>query len=120
VARRMSSSFMSGTFRHSVTISASLGSGDRSSAVFDSPTSDAHEMMVLMAEAKRDLIWIQTACFMGWGCNACLWKDFLPRDVPTLLAPSAKARLAFKQHKCEGTARSSRSRLVHMACRNGL
>jgi len=55
-----------------------------------------------MAEAKRDLIWIQTAFFMGWGCDACSWRDLIPRDIPTLVAPSAEGRQAFKQHKCDG------------------
>jgi hypothetical protein len=58
-------------------------------------------MMVDMAEAKRHLIWMQTAFFMGWACNACAWRDFIPRDIPTLASPSAEAQQAFKRHKCE-------------------
>jgi len=64
-----------------------------------------------MAEGKRELIWIQTAFFMGWGCNSCCWKDFLPRDVPILIAPSAEARQAFTEHKCDRTLQSNRDRL---------
>jgi hypothetical protein len=62
-----------------------------------------YEMMVHMAEAKRGLIWIQTTFFMGWGCNACTWKNFIPRDVPTLVAPSDEAWRAFEQHRCGRT-----------------
>jgi hypothetical protein len=60
-------------------------------------------MIPYMAEAKRELIWIQTAFFMGWGCNNCGWKDFLPRDVPTLLSPSPEGKRAFTNHNCERT-----------------
>jgi hypothetical protein len=60
-------------------------------------------MLLDMAEGKRDLIWRQTAFFMGWGCSACAWRDFIPRIVPTLVAPSDEAVRAFKRHKCEST-----------------
>jgi hypothetical protein len=59
-------------------------------------------MIVDMAEEKRQLVWIQTAFFMGWGCSACTWRGFIPRDVPTLVAPSPESREGFKQHRCEG------------------
>jgi hypothetical protein len=48
----------------------------------------ACEKIFHMAETKKDLVWIQTAFFMGWGCNACAWKDVLPGDVPTMRVPS--------------------------------
>ena len=50
---------------------------------------------------KRDLAWIETAFFMGWGCNACPWKYRLVRDVADLIAPSAEVRRAFQKHTCE-------------------
>jgi hypothetical protein len=81
-------------------------------------------MIAYMAEVKRELIWIQTAFFMGWGCNICCWKDFLPRDVPILLAPSPEARRAFTGHNCERTKQNSREQLIsqvrprHMARRS--
>jgi hypothetical protein len=62
-----------------------------------------------MAEVKRELMWIQTTFFAGWGCNSCHWKDFLPRKIATLLAPAAEAQQAFKQHTCEKTLRSDHS-----------
>lgn len=49
------------------------------------------------------LVWVDAAFFRGWGCDTCCWKDFIPRDVPTLAAPSTEAHQAFKQHKCEKT-----------------
>lgn len=64
-------------------------------------------MIVHMAEVKKELIWVETAFFMGWGCNNCTWRDLIPRDVPTLLAPSDGARQAFKRHKCDGTPRNN-------------
>jgi hypothetical protein len=79
-------------------------------ALLNSSTAICCEMIVQMAEAKRDLIWIQTAFFMGWGCNVCYWKDFIPRDVPTLLGPSAEARQAFQQHTCEKMSHNNRNR----------
>lgn len=30
-----------------------------------------------MAEVKRELIWIQTPFFMGWGCYGRTWRDFI-------------------------------------------
>jgi hypothetical protein len=62
-----------------------------------------------MAEAKRDLIWIQKAFFMGWGCNVCAWRDLIPRVIPTLLAPSEEAVQAFQRHKCGRTVDNRRS-----------
>ena len=55
-----------------------------------------------MAKPKRNLVWVQTAFFTGWACNSCSWRDFIPRDVPTKLGPSAEAQEAFAQHKCAG------------------
>lgn len=46
-------------------------------------------------------MWKETASFMGWGCNACLWKHRLPHDVATLIAPSPEVQRAFNQHTCE-------------------
>jgi hypothetical protein len=61
-----------------------------------------------MAEEKRELTWIQTAFFMGWGCSACNWRDFIPRDVPTLVSPSNEAWQAFNRHSCAKPAVSNR------------
>jgi len=71
--------------------------------------------MIPMAEARRELTWIQTAFFMGWGCNACTWRDFIPRDTPALLAPSAEARQAFKHHNCNGHPVPKATNLARMA-----
>jgi hypothetical protein len=53
-----------------------------------------------MAKAKRELIWILTPVFMGWGCNRCHWKDQALKNVPINTGPSAQTRKAFEKHKC--------------------
>jgi len=49
---------------------------------------------------KRDLVWIETPIFMGWGCSFCPWKWQLPKIVATAKAPSLETRNAFLHHKC--------------------
>src|ERR1700688_5269404 len=55
-----------------------------------------------MGKPKRNLIWVETAFFTGWACDACSWKDFIPRDIATKLAPSPEAEKGFARHKCAG------------------
>jgi hypothetical protein len=64
-----------------------------------------------MAEEKRDLIWRQTAFFMGWAPSACGWRNLIPRGVPTRTAPSDQSVQAFEEHKCLGTLIDKRGRL---------
>jgi hypothetical protein len=101
--------------RQKVTIRATLGKKISKDAVSNPLKQPFREMMIRMAEAQRELIWIQTAFFMGWGCDACIWRDFIPRDPPTLIAPSTETRQAFKQHKCEGRHATTAPNLIHMA-----
>jgi hypothetical protein len=58
-------------------------------------------MIYDMAGVKKALVWIQTAFFMGWGCRRCGWRSFIPRAVPTALAPCAETLLAFREHRCQ-------------------
>ena len=65
------------------------------------------DMIADVAEVGKALVWIQTPFFMGWGCRRCGWRDFIPRAVPTALAPSAEALLAFQEHRCKRRPASS-------------
>ena len=48
---------------------------------------------------KRELVWIETPGFMGWGCNLCSWKYQIPQAT-TSKAPSLESRSAFLHHRC--------------------
>ncbi len=48
---------------------------------------------------KRQLVWIETPGFMGWGCNLCSWKYQIPQAA-TSKAPSLETRSAFLHHRC--------------------
>ncbi len=48
---------------------------------------------------KRELVWIETPGFMGWGCNLCSWKYQIPQAA-TSKAPSLETRSAFLHHRC--------------------
>jgi hypothetical protein len=60
----------------------------------------ACETIIMVPAPRRDLAWVETAFFMGWGCNACPWKHRHIRDVADLIAPSAEVRRAFRKHTC--------------------
>ncbi len=55
--------------------------------------------MQYMPRQKRELVWIETPGFMGWGCNLCSWKYQLPQAA-TSKAPSLETRSAFLHHRC--------------------
>jgi len=55
--------------------------------------------MQYMPRQKRELVWIETPGFMGWGCNLCSWKYQLPQSA-TSKAPSLETRSAFLHHRC--------------------
>jgi hypothetical protein len=59
------------------------------------------DMIADVAEVGKALVWMQTPFFMGWGCRRCGWRHFIPRAVPSVLAPSAEALLAFQEHRCK-------------------
>ena len=48
---------------------------------------------------KRELVWIETPGFMGWGCNLCSWKYQIPQAA-TSKAPSLETPSAFLHHRC--------------------
>jgi len=48
-----------------------------------------------MAKQKRELVWIETAGFKGWGCNLCSWKSQIPKVAATSKSPSAETRSDF-------------------------
>jgi len=50
-------------------------------------------------ERKRVLVWIESAGFMGWGCNLCSWKYQIPK-ASTSKAPSLETRDKFLHHRC--------------------
>ena len=49
---------------------------------------------------RRELVWIETPVFMGWGCNLCPWKAQIPKLVATGRAPSLETREGFLHHRC--------------------
>jgi hypothetical protein len=51
-------------------------------------------------QKKRVLVWIESAGFMGWGCNCCSWKYQIPKGA-TGRAPSLETRDTFLHHRCE-------------------
>jgi len=53
-----------------------------------------------MAKQKRELVWIETAGFKGWGCNLCSWKSQIPKVAATSKSPSAETRSDFLHHRC--------------------
>ncbi len=55
--------------------------------------------MQYMPRQKRELVWIETPGFMGWGCNLCSWKYQLPQAA-TSKAPSLETRSAFLHYRC--------------------
>ena len=54
---------------------------------------------------KRELVWIETSGFRGWGCNLCSWKSQIPKVVATGKAPSLETREAFLHHECTVVAK---------------
>jgi hypothetical protein len=100
------SSFATGHVRHESRL-VPLWEEGQSWSSFKSTINRFYEMIVQMAEAKKELVWVETAFFMGWGCSNCTWRDLIPRDIPTLLSPSDGARRAFRRHKCNGTPRNN-------------
>jgi hypothetical protein len=58
----------------------------------------------MAAKAKRELVWILTPIFMGWGCNRCWWKGQALKNIPIKTGPSAETRGAFERHNCREDA----------------
>jgi hypothetical protein len=102
--------FIPASCLHGGAVRAISGKKDRQGYSFNPSSSGFNEMMVHMAEGQRDLIWLQTRLYMGWACNACNWRDLIPRDVPTLTAPSVEVTQAFQRHKCKTVLRNDRTR----------
>jgi hypothetical protein len=58
---------------------------------------------------KRELVWIETPVFKGWGCNLCSWKYQIPKTAATSKSPSLETRSAFLHHRCATTFKHKRN-----------